>query len=132
MANGQNLFNFSDFLESQPRALYQSFVTDPNNMMPSSMKRYYQNQFQNIQDEYLGTLARQMRQGNLPTQTFQNYLTDVFKPSPQWKPSMGERGRARFSGYERFRRESPYARASYGTGPFAQNLFAPSTRWITY
>ena len=84
MANGQNLFNFSDFLESQPRALYQSFVTDPNNMMPSSMKRYYQNQFQNIQDEYLGTLARQMRQGNLPTQTFQNYLTDVFKPSPRW------------------------------------------------
>lgn len=66
MANGlpQNVFNFEDFLETQPESVYQSFVSDPKAGMTSNMKRYYQNQFNQIQNEYIGKLAREMRQGN--------------------------------------------------------------------
>ena len=134
----ENLFDFSDFLETQPQALYQSFLTDPSTRMPSSMKRYYQNQFSTIQNEYLGELARQMRQGNLPTRRFSDYLQeDVFK-TPEWSfhkesgkplPTSALGG---FTGYDRFRRESPYARTAYGAGPMSRNMFAPSARWITY
>ena len=126
----EDLLNFSDFLETQPQALYQSFLTDPAARMPSGMKRYYQNQFSNIQNEYIGQLARQMRQGELPTKTFQDYLSkDVFTRPEQADP-MSRMGR--FTGYDRFRRESPYARSAYGAGPMSRNMFAPSARWITY
>jgi len=126
----EDLLGFSDFLESQPQALYQSFLTDPSARMPSSMKRYYQNQFSNIQNEYIGSLARQMREGQLPTRTFQDYLSkDVFTRPEQADP-MSRMGR--FTGYDRFRRESPYARSAYGAGPMSRNMFAPSARWITY
>ena len=126
----EDLLNFSDFLETQPQALYQSFLTDPAARMPSGMKRYYQNQFSNIQNEYIGQLARQMRLGELPTRTFQDYLSkDVFTRPEQADP-MSRMGR--FTGYDRFRRESPYARSAYGAGPMSRRMFAPSARWITY
>ena len=134
----ENLFDFSDFLETQPQALYQSFLTDPSTRMPSSMTRYCQNQFSTIQNEYLGELARQMRQGNLPTRTFSDYLQkDVFQPPAwSWKPESGladpRSALGGFTGYDRFRRESPYARTAYGAGPMSRNMFAPSARWITY
>jgi hypothetical protein len=122
-----NLFDFSDFLEERPQELYQSFLTDPGTRMPASMRRYYQNQFTNIQNEYIGELARQMREGKTPTRTFQNFLSqDVFG-----QPTSGT-GMRRFTGAERFMRESPYARSTYGAGPMRQNTYAPSTRWITY
>ena len=146
----ENFLDFSDFLESQPQALYQSFLTDPATKMSSGMKRYYQNQFSNIQNEYIGSLARQMRQGNLPTRTFQDYLSkDVFQPPPREAatqppgfpsqsgppsvPSFAPTSPlGRFTGYDRFRRESPYARSAYGAGPMSRRMFAPSARWITY
>lgn len=130
MANGlpQNIFNFEDFLETQPQAVYQSFVTDPRAGMTSNMRRFYQNQFNQIQNEYIGKLAREMREGKLPTQSFQDFLgnkeTGVFR--------MPEQSGRQIRGYERFRRQSPYTRASYSQGPYSQNIFAPSTRWITY
>ena len=151
----QNLFNFSDFLETQPQALYQSFVTDPQNRMTSSMRRYYQNQFNQIHNEYLGQLARDMRQGNLPTGRFENYLSDIFTtkatdlppaytqdpassfyggPATQYPSQTFDLSSPLYSltGYDRFRRESPYARSGYGAGPMGQRMFAPSARWITY
>ena len=133
--------NFSDFLETQPQALYQSFLNAPGTRMPSSMKRYYQNQFNTIQNEYIGELARSMRQGNLPTRTFSDYLQkDVFQSpiqgsQPNYETSaltnLGAPMR-QFTGYDRFRRESPYSRTAYGAGPMSRNMFAPSARWITY
>ena len=125
----QNFLNFDDFLETQPRALYQSFLQDPQTQMTPSMRRYYQNQFNQIQGEYIGELARQMRQGNVPTMRFQDFLQkDVFQ-----QPMDGAGGQlGRFTGYDRFRRESPYARSGYGAGPMGQRMFAPSARWITY
>ena len=142
-----NQFDFSDFLETQPQALYQSFLSDPSARMPSSMKRYYQNQFSTIQNEYIGELARSMRQGNLPTRTFSDYLQkDVFQSPTRradertgygpsgFETELTQQGSPmrQFSGYDRFRRESPYARSAYGAGPMSRNMFAPSARWITY
>ena len=124
-----NLFDFSDFLEERPQELYQSFLTDPaiKKTMPSSMRRYYQNQFTNIQNEYIGELGRQLREGKTPTRTFQNFLSqDIFG-----QPTSGT-GMRRFTGAEKFMRESPYTRSTYGAGPMRQNTYAPSTRWITY
>ena len=136
----QNLFNFSDFLETQPQAMYQSFVTDPQNRMTSSMRRYYPNQFNQIHNEYLGQLARDMRQGNLPTGRFENYLSDIFTSgtdaTPDWQHLLGQAdfGSPLYSltGYDRFRRESPYSRSGFGAGPSGQRMYAPSARWITY
>lgn len=129
-------FDFTGFLEERPQALYQSFLeplTAPGTQktMPASMRRYYQNQFTNIQNEYIGELARQMREGKTPTRTFQNFLSeDVFgQPTAQQAAGSGMR---RFTGAERFMRESPFTRTSYGAGPMRQNVYAPSARWITY
>ena len=142
-----NQFDFSDFLETQPQALYQSFLSDPSARMPSSMKRYYQNQFSTIQNEYIGELARSMREGKLPTRTFSNYLQEEVFKSPTrradeftgygpsgFETELTQRGSPlrQFAGYDRFRRESPYARSAYGAGPMSRNMFAPSARWITY
>jgi|TARA_R110000765_G_scaffold143410_1_gene244925 hypothetical protein len=136
-----NFFNFSDFLEEQPQALYQSFLGDPKNNMNSSMKRYYQNQFSNIQNEYLGKLARDMRGGITPTGKFADYLEkDVFTqpqstvPSSDmnYRPASTSSPMGRFTGYDRYRKESPYLRNQYGSGPSSANAFAPSARWITY
>ena len=122
-----NQFDFSDFLEERPQELYQSFLTDPSNKMPSSMRRYYQNQFTNIQNEYIGELTRQMRQGKMPTKRFQDFLGEgVFK-----QPTT-DSGMNRFTGAKNFMEESPYTRSTYGAGPMRQNTYAPSARWITY
>ena len=152
-----NFLDFSDFLETQPQALYQSYLSDPNTRMTSSMKRYYQNQFANIQNEYLGKLARDMRAGNVPTYRFDDYLKSNVFTTP-YTPTSSDPNRnfmnqkayddvsttgsgnpnyysspmGRFTGYDRFRRESPYARGQYGYGPGSQSIFAPSARWITY
>ena len=135
-----NFLDFSDFLEQQPQALYQSYLGDPKSNMTSSMKRYYQNEFSNIQNEYLGKLARDMRQGNLPTDRFDDYLkTDVFT-QPQStvpgdltdRPAGVSSPMGQYTGYDRYRRASPYTRNQYGSGPAGANAFAPSARWITY
>ena len=122
----QDFLNFGDFLETQPSALYQSFLQDPQTRMSPAMKRYYSNQFNQIQSEYIGELARQMRQGKVPTQRFGDYLENIFE-----QPTGGGR-LGQFSGYDRFRRESPYAGSGYGAGPMGQKIFSPSARWITY
>jgi len=127
----QDFLGFGDFLETQPQALYQSFLSDPETTMSPAMRRYYQNQFNQIQGEYIGELARQMRRGKLPTRTFENFLSqDVF--DRQIRGNDPASRLSRLTGYDRFRRESPYARSGYGAGPMGQRMFAPSARWITY
>ena len=127
-----NFLNFSDFLETQPQALYQSYLGDPKSNMTSSMKRYYQNEFSNIQNEYLGKLARDMREGSVPTYRFDDYLkSDVFTQPRSTTPSASS-PMGQYTGYDRYRRASPYTRNQYGSGPAGANAFAPSARWITY
>ena len=91
---------FADFISgealgSQPRLAYQAMLGDPNReikpwetagqarqeMMfgnpygtsPAS-RRYFQGQFQNIYNDFLGQQGRALQGGQLPSQTFTQFL----------------------------------------------------------
>ena len=91
---------FADFISgealgSQPRLAYQAMLGDPNReikpwetegqarqeMMfgnpygtsPAS-RRYFQGQFQNIYNDFLGNQGRALQGGQLPSQTFSQFL----------------------------------------------------------
>ena len=91
---------FADFISgealgSQPRLAYQAMLGDPNReikpwetdgqarqeMMfgnpygtsPAS-RRYFQGQFQNIYNDFLGQQGRALQVGQLPSQTFTQFL----------------------------------------------------------
>ena len=65
---------FGDFLEASPGAAYYSYSGEWG--APSG-QRHYQNQFQNVYNQYLGSLGGLLRQGIMPTadeDTFTNFL----------------------------------------------------------
>ena len=91
---------FADFISgealgSQPRLAYQAMLGDPNREIrpwenegqarqesmfgnpygtsPAS-KRYFQGQFQNIYNDFLGQQGRALQGGQLPSQTFTQFL----------------------------------------------------------
>lgn len=59
---------FMDFLEESPRAGYQSFQgqfgDSPN------QRRFFENQFQQLHNRFMGTLGEQIRGGQAPTARF--------------------------------------------------------------
>ena len=63
---------FLAFLEEEPRAAYFGF----QNLFGKTpaRKNYYQNQFQRIYDEYLGTLGQQALGGQAPTTKFVDFM----------------------------------------------------------
>ena len=63
--------NWLDFLEDKPEAGYFSYQ---NQWRTPNQKKYYQNQFQEIQNEYLGRLGQQLRSGGAPTEKFTDFL----------------------------------------------------------
>ena len=73
---GQSDFGFDvgqEFLEGSElgrRSSFFSFV----NQQQSPQRRFFQNQFQNIQNQFLGQLGQTIRQGGQPDQTFQSFL----------------------------------------------------------
>ena len=54
-----------DLLETNPAAAYYSYANDWQG--GPRQEQYYQNQFQNIYNQYLGSLGGQLRQGNIPS-----------------------------------------------------------------
>ena len=64
---------FGAFLEAAPQAAYYSYSNDCGRPRQS---QYYQNQFQNVYNQYLGSLGGMLRQGVMPTNenTFADYL----------------------------------------------------------
>ena len=67
---------FSDFLEASPQAAYYSYSDDWGSPRQS---QYYQNQFSNIYNQYLGSLGGMLRQGIMPNSTentFASFLGD--------------------------------------------------------
>jgi len=67
----------SAILGESPQAAYYSYSDEwgaPN------QQRYYQNQFQNIYNEYLGSLGGMLRQGVIPDEgeTFAGYLSSNY------------------------------------------------------
>lgn len=76
MTTGSDFFggtSFLDFLEEEPRTAFFSFQ-DQFGKAPAQ-QRYFQGQFQNIQNEFLGQLGQQIRGGGLPTLRFADFLS---------------------------------------------------------
>jgi hypothetical protein len=87
---------FADFISgealgSQPRLAYQAMMGDPNRTIkpwedegqarqemmfgnPYASRRYFQGQFQNIYNDFLGAQGRALQGGQLPSQTFTQFL----------------------------------------------------------
>ena len=72
----ENAFNpFDEFLEATPQAAYYSY-SDEWGGGGKKQSQYYQNQFQNVYNQYLGSLGGMLRQGVMPQaeNTFASYL----------------------------------------------------------
>ena len=118
---GQNAF--SDFLEERPDIAYYSFQ-DQLARTPAQ-RRFFENQFQNIQNRYLGQMGRQLRAGRLPTRRFTDFLTDYGSPTMQGGMDTGfDIGHTPFQ--ESYYRSSPSRRGMY------PSQFAPRTRFIPF
>ncbi len=104
----QNLYGtpFLDVLEYQPEAAYYGMLgRQPR--MSGRQERFFQNEFQNTYNRYLGNLANQIMSGEAPTQRFTDYLS-------QQNPM------------DQYRSMAPSLRGDYGR----TETFAPSTRFL--
>ena len=99
---------FGDFLELNPSAAYHSYSGDWG---APTQQRHYQNNFQNVYNQYLGSLGGLLRQGVMPSgseDTFANFLGNY-----DWN--------------ERYTSQSPQMR-----GDFSSAQFNPRTRQIYF
>ena len=79
---GANYFgsnnSFADFLTDYPQAAYYSSPRGTAfSGQSANTQRYYQNQFQNVYNEFLGALAQQGRGGQDLTLRFADYLETI-------------------------------------------------------
>ena len=65
---------FGEFLELNPQSAYYSYSDEWGG--GPMQQRHYQNQFQNVYNQYLGSLGGMLREGVLPSadNTFANFL----------------------------------------------------------
>ena len=85
MANGTNPFEEyldggsnwgSMLLEQLPTAAYYSSPTGQSFGAGSPRRqRYFQQNYQNVYNQYMGALGEQLRSGELPDMTFENFLS---------------------------------------------------------
>ena len=69
---------WSDLLEQVPVAAYYSSPAGQSFASGSPRQRsYFENQFSNIYNAYLGALGSQIREGGMPEMRFQDYLENV-------------------------------------------------------
>ncbi len=62
---------FMGFLNDQPEAGYYSYQ---NQWKSPNQKKYFQSQFSNIQNQYMGQLGQTIRGGGEPTQNWIDFL----------------------------------------------------------
>ena len=83
--SGSNFFG--DLLEEQPELAFYSFQNQfgrsPN------QRRFFENQFSDIHNQFLGTLGAQIRGGQLPTAQFTPFLEAGFGPGGQFQQQFG-------------------------------------------
>ena len=66
---------FLEFLETEPRAAFFSHGNRFGGPQKSQRQtNYYQNQFNEIYDQYLGNLGQQARGGTMPAGSFNDFL----------------------------------------------------------
>jgi len=71
-------FNFQDILEADPTGQRALFFSFQNQFGRSPRQRlFFQNQFANLHNEFLGRLGQQARSGQVPTQRFTNFLENI-------------------------------------------------------
>ena len=98
---------FADFLEAEPRAAYFGLggqgQSTPYGSSPRE-RQFFQGQFQNMYNQYMGGLGRELGEGKLPTQRFGEFLQD-FPYSQQFQalpPSMRGAGVGQYAPQARF------------------------------
>ena len=96
---------FADFLETTPEAAYFS----RGDQLGSSpvQKRFFENQFRNVHNQFLGFLGSQIREGKTPTARFADFSES-------------------FPLQQEFYNAPPALRGEYSSP------FVPRTRWITF
>jgi hypothetical protein len=76
--SGNPFLDYTDILEVEPQSAYYSSPSGTAFMGQSpGTRRYYQNQFQNIYNEYLGAQGDLIRGGALPSLKWADYLDNV-------------------------------------------------------
>ena len=66
---------YDDWMEQNPRVPYFSFQKQWGGEQASpNQRRFYQNSFGDVYDEYLGRLGQQIRGGGAPTERFSSFL----------------------------------------------------------
>ena len=91
------------FLEDEPKAGYFAYQNQWNT---PNQQKYYQNQFSQIQDKYLGQLGQQIMGGGVPTLKFSDFLGNY-----NWGQN--------------------YANLTPSQRGVNQSQFNPLTRWLT-
>lgn len=71
---------WQDFLEAQKGWRTAYFGYQPQFGRSPNEKKYFQNQFADVQDRFMGQQARQIMGGGIPDLTFGGFLSDYFKP----------------------------------------------------
>lgn len=92
---------FDPWLREQPEAGYFSFQ---NQWKTPNAKKYFQGQFANIQNQYLGQLASQVRGGGEPTLDWMTKLRNIDWQQEFQEQTGGERRAStpRFNPFTRF------------------------------
>ena len=69
---------FLAFMEDVPQVGYFSYQNQQG--QSPNQKRYFQQQFANVQDRYMGQLGQNIRQGGDPTLSFTDYMSQYMAP----------------------------------------------------
>mgnify|MGYP004453707231 FL=1 len=91
---------FLGYLESEPAAAYYSSPRGSAFMGTAPARReYYQDQYQNVYNEFLGALGSQIRGGGVPTMKWTDYLEDYpfTERYAALSPTQAGRGTRQFS-----------------------------------
>lgn len=87
MNGGFGMNPFARYLEDVPQAAYFSFQDQfgqtPRGVTSPRQKQYFQNQFQNIHNQFMGQLGRQLRSGQAPTKQFAGFLSERTPEEPR-------------------------------------------------
>lgn len=97
---------WAGFLEEEPKSAYFSYQNQFGGPSQApKQKQFFQDQFANIYNQYLGQLGMQIGQGDLPSKQWQDYMKDFD-----------------FSGW--YKGQVPYDERNAGF-----NKFSPQTQW---
>lgn len=67
---------FQDFLEFDETGQRANFFSRPGTRGTPTRSRFFENRFSTIQNQFLGALGAQIRGGEAPTLSFENFLND--------------------------------------------------------